>query len=245
MRFLYNYKKSFEELSQSLQNYEYKRNDNLVYRCLDPKELENERFIKYENLNFSYYTVRNKFKTLIDEKRIEVSNFGRIRLNGEILQQFQKNYGYLYVRLSDEIDYPVYRLVAETYCKFPNKMVINNEVQICNITDTALDHPAKNYWEVHHIVNNGFNNQASNLMWMIHTDHQLLSHKYVNNKLRIELKNKLINDNIDYETKIEILDDLIAIHNKYDKDFIESEIKNLSKTDINNPYLFWNYKNTW
>ena len=31
MRFLYYYKKSFEELSQSLQNYEYKRNDNLVY----------------------------------------------------------------------------------------------------------------------------------------------------------------------------------------------------------------------
>lgn len=244
IKFLYQYDKSFEELSQILQEYDYNRHENLMYKCLDSKQLENEKFFTYENIKYSYYSFRYKLKSFIDKGNlIEVSDFGRIRLNGEILPQFQKKYGYLYVRLSDEIDYPVYRLVAETHCKFPETMLINNKLQYCKIKDTLIDHPLKNFWEVHHINNNGFDNRAVNLMWMIQTDHKLLSHKYVNNKLRKELKNKLENDNIDYKTKIEILDDLIAIHNKNDKDFIESNLMSISRTDIDEPFLFWNYKN--
>ncbi|GMO64865.1 MAG: hypothetical protein Ta2A_12750 [Treponemataceae bacterium] len=70
----------------------------------------------------------------------EVSNFGRIKLGDEILEQSYDKPGYLKVHGKC-----VYRYVAETWCNPPENT---------------------KGWEVHHITNNGYDNRPSNLIWI-------------------------------------------------------------------------------
>lgn len=95
------------------------------------------------------------FRKYPKNEKIEVSNLGRIKLNNEIIKQWDDDIngkGWLYVKIGEIISYPkyVYRFVAETWCKKPDE------------TDG---------WEVHHISNNGYDNRPENLIWIKHDQH--------------------------------------------------------------------------
>jgi hypothetical protein len=108
-------------------------NGKPIYKIVDIDSLPGEVFRKYPQ-----------------NKQIEVSNFGRIRIDNKIVEQWDDHSngkGWLYVKIKNIIEYPefVYRFVAETWCQCPN----------------ILDR-----WEVHHISNNGYDNRPSNLIWV-------------------------------------------------------------------------------
>ena len=104
-----------------------------------------EVFRKYpKNPKFALEDIRQYLGKITNE--IEVSNLGHIKINGSIVSPFEKDKkGYFYVTLQDKIDYLVYRLVAETWCEFL-------------LEDS-------NGWHIHHIVDDGSNNRADNLIW--------------------------------------------------------------------------------
>ena len=97
------------------------------------------------------------------EVPVEVSNYGRIRYKGDILLQIPDKkkpdpYGYLWIKIPDirRKWHLVYRLVAETeWCVNPNR---------------------KLYKVVHHISNNGTDNQPSNLLWVTKEQHYKIHH---------------------------------------------------------------------
>jgi hypothetical protein len=89
------------------------------------------------------------FRKYPKNNAIEVSNLGRMKINNEIVEQWDDDAngkGWLYVKIKT-IAYPkyVYRFVAETWCQCPD--------------DTQG-------WEVHHISNNGYDNRPDNLIWI-------------------------------------------------------------------------------
>jgi hypothetical protein len=75
----------------------------------------------------------------------ECSNLGRIRINGDICKPVEEKPGWLYVYF-DKQRYPVYRIVAETWC-------------VCPSGDSSD-------WQVHHITNDGYDNTPGNLIWI-------------------------------------------------------------------------------
>jgi hypothetical protein len=96
------------------------------------------------------------FRNYSKEKIIEVSNLGRIRINNEIIKQWdddEKGKDYLYIKIGEIIDYPryVYRFVAETWCRRSNDL---------------------SGWQVHHISNNGYDNRPCNLLWVTEEQHK-------------------------------------------------------------------------
>ena len=89
----------------------------------------------------------------------EVSNFGRIKVDGKILLQYpdigkkqeDDPYGYLKIWYNNSwYEEYVYRLVAKTWCENPNPEL---------------------YKIVHHISNNGMDNRKENLMWVTKAQH--------------------------------------------------------------------------
>jgi hypothetical protein len=92
------------------------------------------------------------------EYSVEVSNMGRVRMNNKILLQRPDHtksdpYGYLWVNIPNIDDWEryVYRLVAKTWCKRPDKDI---------------------YFIVHHITNNGMDNHKENLLWVSCEQHR-------------------------------------------------------------------------
>jgi hypothetical protein len=100
------------------------------------------------------------------EIAVQVSNFGRVKCNNEILEQFDPNknniwkcgYLYVYVKVKRRFNKLVYKLVAETWLKKPKNDYIPSE--------KAFD-----YTTVHHITNNGYDNRIENLMWVTNWQH--------------------------------------------------------------------------
>lgn len=109
------------------------------------------------------------------EGNIQVSNFGRIKCDGEILEQYDPyqndkwKCGYLYVRINGKrkpkIEKLVYKLVAETWLKKP-------------VNDWRPSDNSFNYNTVHHITNNGYDNRIENLMWVTKWQHTMI-HPYI------------------------------------------------------------------
>ena len=153
---------SMDELQKIVSTAKYDKMDNSydgepVYKILKNEALPGEVFREYpKNINI---TLDDKYyKSFLERKTytIEVSNLGRIRVNGEVKKQFQKDeYGDLYASINDDWDYKVYRFVAETWCE-------------CPVDDTSADDQK---WFVHHITDNGFDNRPSNLIWVTLSEH--------------------------------------------------------------------------
>jgi hypothetical protein len=109
-----------------------------------------------------YDFTANKFCPQLKQiQKIEVSNYGRVRItdktgNNFIAQQMdvldsRHNEGYLQLK-----EYPCLGMV---YCMVATAWIPNDD--------------AKNGgWTVHHQDNNGYNNSPENLMWMKTTDHR-------------------------------------------------------------------------
>jgi hypothetical protein len=106
---------------------------------------------------WSFYPLEIKTKKV---DTLEVSNFGRVKVNGQIcVQEDKKNkIGYLIVK-----EYPslgmVWDLVANTWLKKP----------ACACEDCIYD--------VHHITNNGYDNTPENLIWLKKCTHLKINHK--------------------------------------------------------------------
>ena len=139
-----------------------------LYENMDVTELDGEIFKPHPNLD------------------ILASNFGRVKYNNKILEQFdpQANNkwkcGYLFVKIKGigkrEINKLVYKLVAETWLKKP--------VNDWDPSDKAFD-----YSVVHHITNNGYDNRVENLMYVTNWQHAMIHYDlpsdYLINKLTI------------------------------------------------------------
>lgn len=102
-----------------------------------------------KNPDHALWDFRNFWKK--SNSTVEVSNLGNIKIDGKIVVPFEKEPDYFYVTITNNVDYPVYRLVAETWCEFPHKDTVG--------------------WQVHHIDNNGKNNCPENLIWIDKTTH--------------------------------------------------------------------------
>jgi hypothetical protein len=144
-----------------------------IYR----KELPGEIFRKYpKNPNHILYKFREFFAS---EKGgnyiIEVSNYGRIKINDNIAKQIEEKNGWFYIKITETVNYPVYRLVAETWCK-------------CFFEDSTDN------WQVHHLSNDGYDNTPNNLIWIKGNFH---------NKIRTPKKEQLKNKNDEPNEEIE------------------------------------------
>jgi len=234
---------SIEELSNILQTYEFNKMDNsyndlLVYKIYDNENLPGEIFRLYADGNYSTYDFRGKFWNTNEAKKykIEVSNLGRIKVNGVIKKQYQRKYGYLFVNITPDISYEVYRLVAETWLDCPVENTQNSTGII---------------WTIHHITDNGFDNRPSNLLWMTDEDHQQLGGKtrLINDNINKKILQKFENilqskkDEIDKDTIIDYLEDICALQTTRQNIEAMKKIENIIDFyDINKteyPYINW------
>lgn len=129
---------SLNELIRICQKNEKELDFNIIEQKDD--ELPARIITKYgiENWKTDPSRIRNKY---------EVSNYGRVKLNGEILEIVDNSSGWLVLK-----DYPtvyVYRLVADAW----------------------LTSPDDNGWQVHHINNDGYDNRPENLIYLTAEDH--------------------------------------------------------------------------
>ena len=211
---------SDDMLVQKLINYRYNKSDNnyhgvCVYKIEQNDELPNEKFIPYNNLFLSTYKFRSSISLneLLD-MNITVSNYGRVKIKGKIVTQYQYKFGYLAIKITDEILYDVYRLVAETWVKCP--------------VENTFEYDGNNCWVVHHITDNGFDNRPENLVWLsrnshskIHNEAKINNNILIKNNLHCELKKALdMSKDINFVT--ERLDDFYLLRNNdYDDKLID------------------------
>ena len=102
------------------------------------------------NDNFGTNSMEFEHKT---KYRIECSNFGRVKIDGNIVKPIEEKPGWLYIHF-DKQRYPVYRFIAETWC-------------LCPFIDSSG-------WEVHHISNDGYDNTPENLLWIKSDAHKCI-----------------------------------------------------------------------
>ncbi|GAB6392982.1 MAG: HNH endonuclease [Treponematales bacterium] len=123
--------------------------------------LKNEEVFRIfpKNPNRFYYNLRPLLDTDdVKKLNIEVSNLGTVKINGTVVKPFEKNKGWLYIKICDKIpEYPLYRLVAETWCEFLGEDTVG--------------------WEAHHISNDGYDNRPENVIWIKKEEHQQV-HKW-------------------------------------------------------------------
>ena len=119
--------------------------DRFIHECLDDALLDDEEFKERKVAGLS----------------LQVSNLGRVKLNGKILRQIDDiashpNGGYLFL---DCPEYPeihrngkfyVYKLVADAWLAYPD---VPEEIHR------------------HHINNNGYDNRAANLIFLTKEEH--------------------------------------------------------------------------
>jgi hypothetical protein len=145
----------FEEEPKKDKPYKLKPNYRDLSYSFDRRKKEG-----FEGESFLTYP-QNKYEDLT----IEVSNLGRIRINGEIAEQNEQEdkIGYLQLKYSnknenikkaweaiDEEDDTVYKMVAKVW----------------------LGHRNDDGFDVHHITNNGYDNRVENLILVEESDHR-------------------------------------------------------------------------
>lgn len=106
-----------------------------------------EQTLKIERLPWEYW------KPHPTEKEWEISNLGRVKVNGIIQRQIDKPDGSIgYLVLENYSSVEVYHLVADTF----------------------LDRKVGEYRAVHHINNDGYNNSEDNLIMLTKEQHDLI-----------------------------------------------------------------------
>jgi hypothetical protein len=209
---IHNVNYSFEELKKLVVSKTDSEMIHLIKRYMHKITVDflpGEVFRKYPiKINFAYKEFRKFLQSdEFNEYNIEVSNYGRVRINGKIEKQIEEKEGWFYVK-SKNIYYPVWRFVAEVWCEFP-------------FEDTFG-------WQVHHISNDGNNNTPENLIWIKDTSHNFIP-KYAIDKMQ-EIFYKVTKD--EYVNNVHIVknigvDKMVEIINSPDKlleEFIYSTI---------------------
>lgn len=87
---------------------------------------------------------------------LEVSSYGRVRYNKEIVPQkdSEEKVGYLVLDNAELPKIHVYQMVAETF----------------------LEKPDSGEYQIHHITNNGYDNSVGNLIYLTKEQHNQLNH---------------------------------------------------------------------
>ena len=134
---------TIEELQKMLLEPEHYKpvlifNDKPVHEIRDPTPLPGEYFRVYK-----------------EDQLIEVSNYGRIKHKGDLLEQYVRNgelpdYLSVYIPAPGSYEDHVWRFVAKTWYENPDK---------------------KEKTIVHHLTNNGFDNRPCNLLWVTDIEH--------------------------------------------------------------------------
>ena len=114
-------------------------------------------FVNNKNEKWSSYPLEIKTKKV---NSLEISNLGRVKVNGTIAVQDDKKdkIGYLIIKAYPSLGM-VWNLVANTWLKKPT----------CACEDCIYD--------VHHITNNGYDNTPENLIWLKKCTHFKINHK--------------------------------------------------------------------
>ena len=144
--------------------------DNRLYSNTHEKLSENEIRLLYQHAKASYqianikydmktekYTETWKKLTLLNHRKrieIQVSDFGRIIYDGQIVKQYdmEKDKGYLYIKQIGTTK-KVWNLVADSWLIKPN-------------TECPLS--------VHHISNNGYDQRPENLIFLTMCEHKFV-----------------------------------------------------------------------
>ena len=117
----------------------------------------------------------NKFNLNLDNSKLQISNYGRVR-NSETGEYYNysdkyKLGGYLYLKDWKSIetddfkfkdDY-IYQMVAKTWLKTREKCSMCKE-RHCEL-------------EIHHITNDGYDNSVWNLVYLIKCEHSKINHR--------------------------------------------------------------------
>lgn len=230
---------SLNELNSIVQNYSYSKNDNSyqgkpVYKNIEDDQLSGEcwrpylTIIKATDTDFNFRT--NMQNEALNTYDIKVSNLGRVKVGNEIKRQYQNGFGWLYVNISQNIKYYVYRMVAEVW-------------NVCPVENT-YEHERDSYWTVHHITNNGFDNRPSNLIWLSKEQHNAISHKAQekNELIRKEIEEKLkasLNKHIDKDSVLELLEDILEFSKKPDKNIIDMVLNKYVLIKDDYPNINW------
>lgn len=120
-------------------------------------ELENEYFSNYNGDTFSGTSAKNS--------KIEISNLGRVRINGKVkTQSYDEKNKLLYIPVeSDMLRIYIHRLAGEVFLEKPN----------------GFD------GQIHHIDNNEYNNRVENLLNVTMEQHASI-HLYMWENFKIE-----------------------------------------------------------
>lgn len=138
--------------SETVKKYEKIPREDRFYR--DTKENEDE-----------------KWKLCPERIEIEVSNFGRIKIDGKIWAQKEENYTNRkwYLKLDNISKVP--REYIEYLKTFRYTYNLVATIWLARyIEDESV-------WDVHHITNEGYDNRPENLIWMKRHDHNKVIHK--------------------------------------------------------------------
>ena len=142
--------KKYQEMlvlpNRAFPHYEHLCIDGIVvYQYTDDKPLSNETFMENKYFKDTYKIT------------LEVSNYGRVKINGEIrvadLEDKENNtfkHGLVLYINSDWNKKGIHRLVKETF-------------------DPIID---MDKYDVHHLNNNGNDNRLENLIWVTKEDHR-------------------------------------------------------------------------
>ncbi len=161
---LKNVRSTIKEAERIYKNKELVLSTNSIRKCYeqitaylnaDNKEFNITQKRQTENWKTCNHFQENKRHK---NKNVEVSNFGRVKINGIIAIQNNTaiDNGELYIK-EFGISLKVWTLVAKTWLKKPQD-------------DNCI-------YDVHHITNNGCDNRPENLIWLKREYHNKINHK--------------------------------------------------------------------
>jgi hypothetical protein len=127
------------------------------FDCRKKEGFEGESFLTYP---------QNKYEDLT----IEVSDLGRIRINGEIAEQVEKEgkVGYLQLKYSNK---------NENIKKAWEAIEKEDDTVYKMVAKVWLGHRNDDGFDVHHITNNGYDNRIENLILVKVDDHHKIHSK--------------------------------------------------------------------
>jgi hypothetical protein len=149
-------KKSIEDDKTYILKDEY-QDLSYSFDCRKKEGFEGESFLTYP---------QNKYEDLT----IEVSDLGRIRINGEIAEQVEKEgkVGYLQLKYSNK---------NENIKKAWEAIEKEDDTVYKMVAKVWLGHRNDDGFDVHHITNNGYDNRIENLILVKVDDHHKIHSK--------------------------------------------------------------------
>ncbi len=155
---------TIKEADRIYKNEELNLSPDSIKKCYEQitayLNADNKEFDKTQVRETEDWKICNHFKdnNRHKNKKVEISNFARVKINGVIAVQSNTaiDNGELYVP-EFGTSLKVWTLVGETWLKKPSD--------------------SNSIYDVHHITNNGCDNRPENLIWLKREQHNKINHK--------------------------------------------------------------------